>query len=113
MHTHTHTHTQVEMVLRLPQTYVEWCAEVHNRNVFFSQLLTQAEAVSAWVQAAVEKEEERRLDFLERLQKRLPQSLLELLGDRPPARGGHVCGHGLVRAPRMEVQVSARAKHLP
>jgi len=70
----------------------------------------QAEAVSAWVQEAVDKEEERRVEFLQRMQPLLPHSLLELLQERPASSTG--CG-GHARAPRMEVQVSARAKRLP
>jgi hypothetical protein len=67
----------------------------------------QAEAVSAWVHEAVEKEEERRMEFLERMQRILPASLLQLLQERPASGGGHA------RAPRMEVHLSARSKRLP
>jgi hypothetical protein len=56
----------------------------------------------------VEKEEERRVEFLERMQLVMPQALLQLLQERPNTRGG---GHG--RAPRMEVHVSTRSKRLP
>lgn len=73
-------------------------------------LLWQAEMVSAWVQGVVDKEEERRMEFLERMQAVLPQPLLQLLHERPLSRGG---GIGHARAPRMEVHVSARAKRLP
>ena len=103
--------TQVEMVLGLAGTYDNWRLEVHHRNCFYEALLTQAEMVSAWVQAVVDKEEERRMEFLERMQAVLPQALLQLLNERPLSRGGG-SGHA-ARAPRMEVHVSARAKRLP
>ena len=103
--------TQVEMVLGLANTYDIWRLEVHHRNCFYEALLAQAEMVSAWVQAVVDKEEERRMEFLERMQAVLPQALLQLLNERPLSRAGGI-GHA-ARAPRMEVHVSARAKRLP
>jgi hypothetical protein len=73
----------------------------------FVCVVSQAEAVSAWVQEAVEREEERRIEFLDRMQRMMPNSLLQLLQE-----GAGTCG-GYTRVPRMEVHVSARSKRLP
>ena len=47
------------------------------------------------------------MEFLDRMHRVLPPSLLQLLQERPSSGGGHA------RAPRLEVHMSARSKRLP
>jgi hypothetical protein len=39
----------LEMVLRLPETYQDWCLEVYLRNSFYNTMLAQVSTQREWV----------------------------------------------------------------